>query len=212
MGHLSSWLCCQTPCSCTALLASCPWHEGQQESASTAWCAPGHVLLDGGAPIWGSSTHRISSGSSLLLLPCRKVGRAPAIAGANRGGHVWGQEGMRPVMLGRSQVVEECQRIWSGITGHGGCPIPGRWERQGPVALCSESCASSAKLEGTGGCSSTAGLCGCVLAGDFAHVCVLGELLGQATTAPSSVCSSAWVGRDTPCSSVLGPQEPLGLP
>lgn len=39
-------------------------------------------------------------------------------------------------------------------------------------------------------------------------MCVLRELLGQASTAPSS----AWVGRDRSCSCVLGLQESLGLP
>lgn len=48
-----------------------------------------------------AAAHRISSGSSLVLLPCRKVERALAIAGANRGEHVWGQEGMRSVILER---------------------------------------------------------------------------------------------------------------
>ena len=40
--------------------------------------------------------------SSLIPLPCREAGRAPAIVGANTGDHVCGQEGMKPVMLGRS--------------------------------------------------------------------------------------------------------------
>lgn len=40
-------------------------------------------------------------------------------------------------------------------------------------------------------------------------VCVLRELLGQATIVPSSVRSSA---RDRSCSSVLGLQESLRLP
>lgn len=43
-------------------------------------------------------------------------------------------------------------------------------------------------------------------------MCILRELLGQATTVPSSVRSSARVGTDRSCSSVLGLQEPLGLP
>lgn len=43
-------------------------------------------------------------------------------------------------------------------------------------------------------------------------MCILRELLGQATTVPSSVRSSARVGTDRSCSSVLGLEEPLGLP
>lgn len=43
-------------------------------------------------------------------------------------------------------------------------------------------------------------------------MCILRELLGQATTVPSSVHSSARVGTDRSCLPVLGLQESLGLP
>lgn len=49
-------------------------------------------------------------------------------------------------------------------------------------------------------------VCGCVLAGDGASVC------SEVTPVPSSVSSSARVGTDGSCSSVLGLQESLGLP
>lgn len=43
-------------------------------------------------------------------------------------------------------------------------------------------------------------------------MCILRELLGQATTVPSSVHSSARVGTDRSCLPVLGLQESSGLP